>query len=207
MKQLELPTTIRTARIDELPYSDSLAERIQKRHSAKIIEGYTFHENPSTELPFKFYCEINIDNSKLWTLFNVFLFTFPDTVSFIFGHSDDEPIYSTYMDKLDFFNKLNQFKLELTQDGFIEFGVIYHDEELFIEIFVDKTKYIKYWGTDYETFNNIMQEFELIKIDDLNFIDEFPLATQALTELIPNAAPTLDLIDKLKNEFTNKVCS
>ncbi len=203
MKQLELPITIRTARIDELPYSDDLAERIQRRVSAKIVEGYTLKENPTTELPFKFYSEINIDNSKLWTLLNVLLFTFPDTVSFIFGHSDEEPTYSTYMDKSELLNKVGGLESELTQDGFIEFGVIYHDENLLVEIFVDKTKYIKYWGTDYETFNNIMLEFDLMKIDDLNFIDEFPLATEALTLFIPDAIPTSELIEQLKTEFTD----
>jgi hypothetical protein len=55
MKQLELPITIRTARIDELPYSDDLAERIQTRFSAKIVEGYTLQENLSSQrgLPHK----------------------------------------------------------------------------------------------------------------------------------------------------------
>jgi hypothetical protein len=203
MKQLELPITIRTARIDELPYSDDLAERIQNRFSAKIVEGYTLQENPTTELPFKFYSEINIDNSKLWTLFNVLLYTFPDTVSFIFGHSDEEPIYSSYRDRFEISNKLKQLESELTQDGFIEFGIIYHDKDLLIEVFVDRTKYIKYWGRDYETFNNIMTEFNLMKIDDLNFIDEFPLATEALTSFVPNAIPTFELIEQLKNEFAN----
>ncbi len=83
---------------------------------------------------------------------------------------------------------------ELTQDGVIEFSVIYDDENLLIETFVDKTKYIKYWGTDYEAFNNIMLEFSLIKIDDLNFIDEFPLTTVSLTTFIPDAISTIDLI-------------
>jgi len=201
MRPLELPMTIRTARIDELPYSDGLAEKIQKRASAKIVEGYTFQENHTNELPFKFYSEINIDNSKLWTLFKVLLFTFPDTVSFIFGHSDEDPTYSEYLDKFEILNKLTKLESELTQDGFIEFGIIYHDENLLIETFVDKTKYIKYWGTDYEAFNNIMLEFSLIKIDDLNFIDEFPLATESLTTFIPDAISTFDLIEQLKNEF------
>src|ERR1022692_2530530 len=194
MTPLELPITIRTARIDELPYSDELSAKIEKRATAKIIEGYTFKENPTTELPFKFYSEINIDNSKLWTIFQVLLFTFPDNVSFIFGDSDVEPTYSDYSDKFEILDKLKKFETELTKDGFIEFGIVYHDESLLIETFVNRTKYIKYWGTDHETFNNIMLEFGLTKVDDLNFIDEFPFVTEPLTRHISSALPTSELI-------------
>jgi len=201
MKPLELPITIRTARIDELPYSDELFARIQNRTIAKIDEGYTLQENPTNELPFKFYSEINIDNSKLWTLFTVLLYTFPDNVSFIIGDADDEPTFSEYSDKFQILSKLAEFEIELTKDGFIEFGIICHDENLLIETFVDKTKYLKYWGIDYETFSNVMLEFGLTKIDDLNFIDEFPLATEPLTRLISSATPTSELIEYLRNEF------
>ena len=201
MTQLELPITIRTARIDELPYSDELSEKLKKRASAKIIEGYTFQENPTKELPFKFYCEININNSKLWTLFQVLLFTFPDNASFIFGASDAAPTYSDYSDKFVILDKLKQFETELTKDGFIEFGVMYHDENSLIEAFVDRTKYIKYWGIDKTTFNNIMTEFGLAQVDDLNFIDEFPLVTESLTSHISSAISTSDLIEHLENDF------
>jgi len=201
MKSLELPITIRTARIDEVPYSDKVAAAILKRNDAKIVEGYTLKQNSTHDLPFKFYCEINIDNPKLWTLFNVLLFTFPDEVSFIFSHIDEEALYSEYLDKTEVLSKITKYETELTQDGFIEFGIIYQDENLLIEIFVDRTKYIKYWGADQKTFQNIMVEFNLNQIDDLNFIDEFPLATEALNSFNSNVIPTFELIEKLKIGF------
>ena len=201
MKPLELPITIRTARIDEFPYSDELAERIQKRTTAKIVEGFTLKENPTKELPLKFYSEINIDNSRLWTLFKALLSTLPGEVSLIFGQADEDPSYSEYSDKLEILNKLTKFETELTQDGLFEFGVIYHDEALLTEAFVDRTKYVKYWGTDYETFNNVMLEFGLAKIDDLNFIDEFPMITAPLSRFIPDAMETTELVEQLINEF------
>ena len=89
----------------------------------------------------------------------------------------------------------------MTQDGFLEFGIIYEGRNLLVETFVDKTKYIKYWGTDYETFKNIMLELNLNQIDDLKFIDEYPLTTEVLTLFVPNAISTSALIEHFNIEF------
>ncbi len=70
---IELPKTIRLARLDEVPKNSTALERLQLINNAKIEEGYTFKLDGSDneehrEIPFKFYSEININNSRLWDL-------------------------------------------------------------------------------------------------------------------------------------------
>jgi len=134
--RLQLSRTIRTATADELPITKENLEWIEESKTAKIVEGFTITNNQTRELPFDFFSEINIDNSKLWSLFKTFLLSFPDEISFIFGHIDSEPIYTKYDDKFKILNVVEQFETELTQDGFLEFGIIYHDKKMLKEVFV-----------------------------------------------------------------------
>lgn len=39
---IELPKTIRTARVDEVPKNSTALKKLQKIDNAKIVEGYTF---------------------------------------------------------------------------------------------------------------------------------------------------------------------
>lgn len=55
MTKLELPKTIRTARIDELPVTKDNFERIEESKSAKIVEGFILKLNDTKELPFDFF--------------------------------------------------------------------------------------------------------------------------------------------------------
>jgi hypothetical protein len=126
---------------------------------------------------FDFYSEININNDNLWTLFGVLAFTLPEQVSFIINEADEEPVFSPYSNRQELIETLTKYSKELSQDGLIEFGVVYQDEDSLIEVFVKKSKYIQYWGSDYQSFLSIMSEFKLSQIDNLNFIDEFPLVT------------------------------
>ena len=170
----------------------------KERETANLVEGYRVKSNSSGDLPFKFFAEINIDNDRLWSLFKKLLDTFPAKVGLIYGHIDDEELtYSTYTDKEELIRKLEKHERELTQDGYFEFGITYHDDDTLIETFVKKGKYIQYWGMDYPAFEKIMEECSLGYVADLNFIDEFPLSTEALID----ALSTDELIEYLKSEF------
>ena len=77
---LQAPPTIRLPRPDELPNNPEVFERLKKRVDAKIVEGFVFKDNDSHDLPFKFYVEININNSRLWHLFVALSTLLPDEV-------------------------------------------------------------------------------------------------------------------------------
>ena len=153
--------------------------------------------NEEAALPFKFYSEINIDNHNLWTLFGVLAFTLPDEVSFIFNHADDEATFTPYKNKNELLELISKYSKELSQDGLVEFGVIYHDNDLLAEVFVKKSKFIQYWGSNNQTFLNIMADFKLSQVDGLNFIDEFPLVTTPLRLYDPSALETQTLLENL----------
>jgi hypothetical protein len=121
---IELPKTIRPARFDEIPKNSPVFERLQKIDNAKIVEGYSFKLKKSDneehkKIPFKFYSEININNSRLWDLIIALTDLLPDVSSLIIGDSDSEPNYCDYIAKIDLIGNLNKFKTELTRMHFL----------------------------------------------------------------------------------------
>jgi hypothetical protein len=204
MTKLELPKTIRTARVDELPVIKDNLEWIEESKSAKIVEGFVLKPNDTGELPFDFFCEINVDNPKLWKLFKDFLVTFPDEISFIFNQIDSEPIYTKYDDKFKILNEIEKFETELTQDGFLEWGIIYHDENILKEVFIKKPKYVQFWGVDKDEFLKIMEQNSINEIEEIKFIDEYPLVTEALRLHNSETTETSELINHFKNIFIYK---
>lgn len=202
MKRLETPRTLRIPNLDEVPRTRDLINAISKSHSANICEGFVLRPNTTNDLPFKFYAEINIDNSRLWDLFTKLTFHLPEEISLIFNHSDGETIFGKYQNKNSVMKILSNFTVELTQDCFLEFGTIYQTNEFLEEVFVDCTKYIRYWGTDEIWFRATMMEFSISETPNLNFIDEFPKVREALSLHFENIIETDELIEKLRINFT-----
>ena len=202
MTRLETPRTLRTPNLDEVPKNNDLIDAITKSQSAKIFEGFVFYLNDRKDLPFKFYAEININNSRLWDLFKKLVLHLPDEISLIFNHADFETSFGKYQDKYTVINKLSSFTTELTQDCFLEFGAIHQTNDFLEEVFVDCTKYIKYWGMDESWFRTTMNEFHISEIPDLNFMDEFPKVREVLRLHFENIIETEELIEKFKIEFT-----
>lgn len=196
---LQLPKTIRFLKEDELPQNNvSVLKRWEESKVANIVEGYTltFNNNPENNtLGFKFYAEINIDNPKLWNLILALSETLPNEVAFLFGHIDFDLNYGSYQDKESTLNFITQYQYELAEDAFINFGLIYNDKETLIEIFVDESKYVKYWGVDEEWFRTIMKEFGLKEVEGLEFVDEFPKIRETLTVLDEKALDSKSLIE------------
>jgi len=198
---IELPKTIRQARLDEVPKKSTALERLQQISNANIIEGYTFKLNDNEEhkdIPFKFYSEININNSRLWDLIISLTDLLPDISTLIIGDSDSEPNYHDYISKSDLLNNLNKFKTELIEDAFLEWGVIYNDRVTLTEIFISSFKYVKFWGIDVAGFKAILTKYDLKQIDDLEFIDEYPMVREPLSLFDNTIMDTNELIDELK---------
>jgi hypothetical protein len=199
MRSLELPVTIRSPRYDELPDNERTRQKLIEREGANIVEGFTLRQNPSSDHPFKIYAEINIDNVNLWALFKALTLEFPEEVCLVYRHIDDEPSFSRYMGKSELMDQIQPFEFELTRDGFLEFGIIYQDEKSLQEIYIKKAKYIQYWGMNEAAFRKTLADFEIYEVEDLNFIDEYPLATESLGSHFPEAIETNHILEQLKN--------
>lgn len=200
---IELPKTIRLARFDEITENSTAFERLQKIDNAKIIEGFTFKlketdNEEHKEIPFKIFSEININNSRLWDLIIALTDLLPEVSSLIIGDSDYEPNYCDYESKTDLIDRIKKFKTELTEDAFLEWGIIYNDKESLTEIFVPDSKYIRFWGVDIDRFKTIMTQFDLTQIDDMEFIDEYPKVREPLRRFDNLVIDTNELINELK---------
>ena len=199
---IELPKTIRPARLDEVPKNSTALERLQKIDKAKIVEGYTFklkeRDNVEhKEIPFKFYSEININNSRLWDFVISLSDLLPDVSALIVGYSESELKYCDYVEKRVLIENLNKFSTELVEDAFLEWGIIYQDKELLTEIFITDSKYVKFWGMNIDKFKSIMIEFGLKQVDDLEFLDEYPKVREHLRLFDNSIKDTNDLINEL----------
>jgi len=204
-KTLELPETLRVPDIHEVPNDASIIERLRKRADANIVEGYTLKlkdDNPDNkDLPFEFYAEINVNNSKLWQLFLELTNLMPDEVSLISGHIDADASYGNYTDRLQAIEFLSIYKNEFITDVFIDFGLIHHTDKVLIEVFVDSSKYIQFWGINIEIFKATMQRFGLFEIENLEFVDEYPKVRTSLAFLDNTVTNTNELLELLKNHF------
>lgn len=204
-KTLELPKTIRFLNEDEIPNNPSILKRWEESKTANIVQGYTFklkeNNSENESIGFDFFAEINIDNSNLWNLIVALSKTLPEVAAVLFGHIDFDLNYGNYEEKDSILKFINQYKKELTQDAFINFGLIYNDDENLVEIFIDESKYIKYWGVDEELFRKIMNDFKLEEIENLEFIDEYPKVREALTRFDENAIDSNLLIEKLSEKY------
>ncbi|WP_367209949.1 hypothetical protein [Sphingobacterium sp. R2] len=204
--KLKLPATIRLAKEEELPKTPaSIRERWHESQTANILEGYTIKfkgDNPDqADLGFAYYAEININNDRLWPLMKALSESLPEVTAPLFGHIDSDLIYGRYHDKEEVIDFLEICKIELAQDTFFEFGLLYHDEDNFAEIFVDQSKYIKYWGTDKPLFERIMKDFGLAEIEGLEFIDEYPKVREPLRLHLENCIDTSEMVELFREKF------
>jgi hypothetical protein len=200
MQPLRLPKTIRTPRFDEVPKNEETFERIRARESAKIVQGYTIKANENPGL-FTFFSEVNVNVDQLWPLFIHLMLQLPEDIALVYGPKDEELNFSKYVDKFELLNILTPLEIELTHDGFLEFGVIYNDERMLEEVLVAPSKYIQYWGADVERFKQSMHEFSIYEVPDLQFIDEFPLVTESASIHFPGIQETGDVLEILDQAF------
>ena len=201
---LELPPTIRQPLPNELPNNDEVKELMKKRSVANIVEGYKIIPNTTHPEPFTFYAEININNSRLWDLFIALSKILPDHIGTIYNLYEEKPFYGPYYPKQEIINLFTQYKLELTQDGFLEFGIIFNTKDKLEEIFIPEAKYIKFWGVNEASFRQTMNNFNLNEIRDINFIDQFPKVIESLSMKNNNAKQPEKVIEELNTRFKPK---
>jgi len=199
MTPLQLPPTIRTALPEELPDNENMRQRITERKTARIVQGFTLNYNTEGNHVFKIFAEINVDNDSLWSLFRSLLVQLPDEICLLYRHIDDDPSFSVYMDKYQLLNKLEPLAFELARDGFLEFGVMYQDQDFFEEVYIKKAKYLQYWGMDETRFRQLLNDAGIYEVANLNFIDEYPLVTEPLDMHYPEVRSTEDVLIQLQD--------
>jgi hypothetical protein len=200
---LALPITIRIPADEEISYRPDVEEIIRKRRKARIQQGYTLalNEAGAHRLPYRFLATINIDNNRLWDLFQALAATLPAKVSCVYGLYEDESATTALLQKQFVLNELEKYREELTQDCQLEFGLLFQTKDVLIELSVSESKYIRYWGVELERFKLLMQSFHLPPVNGLEFIDEYPKIVTPLRDLIPSAKAPESVIYYLDQAF------
>jgi hypothetical protein len=201
MLSLQLPPTIRLARADELPDTAANTERIELGQQANIVPGYTLRPNANGDLPFRFYAEINVNNGSLWNVFNALADHLPSPVCLIYHHTSETETYSPYTERDEVLGVLKDYQTELTQDAFLCAGVLHYAEEHLEEVYLDNTKYLKYWGMDEIFFRRTMERFSLSDTPHLSFIDQYPRATEPLSLHVSGCLATWEVLGQLLRRF------
>jgi hypothetical protein len=186
---LEIPVTIRVPTPDEMDHREDIHELLQKRKRANIVEGFDLQPNETQQLPFKFYAAINVNHSRLWEVFEALANTFPEgeEVSCVYGLEEEEPVTTGYFPRQQVLAELRKFKTELTGDASLSFGLLLHTKEMLMELFVTESKYIKFWGSNKESFVQQMLAFDIRPVPQLEFVDEYPKITEPLRKFVPAA--------------------
>lgn len=198
---LELPLTVRIPTDQELDYRPDLDEILMKRRRANIREGYKLVMNDNPRLPYRFQATINIDNSSLWELFLELAETLPANVSCVYGLFEDESVTTMSLKKEFVLRELSRYETELTQDCLLEFGLLFHQKDLLVELNVSESKYIRYWGIELERFKRLMNSFDLPADDKLEFIDEYPKTVLPLREVLPDSKAPETVVYYLDDAF------
>lgn len=125
MNTYKLPLGIRIPNFDEYPNGYNIDEINMKRDSASIIEGYKLAEVQGEK--FTRFAEINIDANNLWNLFVALSDKLIGDIAYgIIGFKDEKPTMSNFTEKQWIIDILNRYNFELSNDGYIQFGIAYY---------------------------------------------------------------------------------
>lgn len=201
MSIYKLPIGIRIPSIDEYPDGYNPHEINEKRDLANITQGYKLIEVEDEK--FTHLAEINIDADKIWDLFvSLSNGLIGDTAYGIIGFKDEEPILSGFTKKEKILSIFSRYKFELANDGYIHFGIAFYDDEVLNEIYVSNFKYFQVWTENKLALIETLSKFKLLEQEDLNFIDEFPVVSEALpNELINGIKHYSEVLSEIQKEF------
>lgn len=196
-----MPIGIRVPRIDEYPDGYSPHGINEKRDLSNITQGYKLTE--AGDEKFTHVAEINIDADKIWNLFvSLSNALIGDTAYGIIGFKDEEPILSSFTEKEKILDIFSRYKFELANDGYIHFGIAYYDDTILNEIYVTNYKYFQAWTGEKLGLIETLSRFKLSEQKDLNFIDEFPVVSEALSSKQINGIKHYsEVLSEIEKEF------
>ncbi|MBL4931912.1 hypothetical protein [Clostridium paridis] len=197
----KLPLGIRIPRYDEYPKGYVVEEVNKKRDSANIVQGYKLVE--VSDKKFTHFTEINIDIDKLWSLFiSLSDSIIGDKAYGLIGFKGEKPTLSKISDKKNIIELFSKYQFELSNDGFSEFGIAYYDDNTLNEIYITTFKYVQVWTTDKDSLVKALRKAGLKEKKILNFIDEFPVVSEAISpDEVEGILSYTQILSEIKEEF------
>lgn len=180
MALYKLPLGIGIPKGTEYPSGLDAKAINDNRDSANIVEGFVLREVSNEK--FSNFAEVNINADKIWDVFCGLANELIDDVAYgLIGFKGENPTLSDFTDKEKLLAIFEEYKFELTNDGYLEFGIAYYDKNSLNEILVSNFKYMKIWTDRKEELIKTLNGFGIKEIEGLRFIDEFPVVSRALT--------------------------
>jgi hypothetical protein len=159
-------------------YRNKLWARVQ---SANIAPGYSLRESDDSR--FSFYAEINVDAPFIWEVFcDLCRGLLGNEAGLVMGEIDDEPRILGDARTTSLLGLLEPHAYQLTNDGWIQFGLVDEQENSLSEVFIAPTKHFQVWFTDVQVFRSIMKKHGLLEDDHLEFLDQYPRTTSRLPD-------------------------
>jgi hypothetical protein len=176
---LVFPEGVKLATSTDIPFDPDLPELLARVNSAKIEPGYIVHH--VNDRLFQYYVEVNVNAPQLWSLFrslcNVLL---PEEVQPVVGDLNEEITRGKYTSTVELLELFEEFQFYLAHDCYLQFGLGKSSSVETCEIFVTATKHFQIWTNSIDDLEDIMSNYGLCRVDNLQFIDEFPRITLPL---------------------------
>lgn len=203
MSIYKLPLGISIPDFAEIPDEYDAESINKKRNESNIVEGFKVRKASNEK--YTHFVEINVNVDDIWNLFVELSNKLIGDIAYgVIGFKDDEPVLSKFTQKQKILDIFNDYKFELVNDGFIQFGLAHNDDFSFNEIHISNFKYFQIWTSNIKVLRASLAKFGLVE-SDINFIDEFPVVSKALqpdeTKGVRHYSQILSEIEKGFNEF------
>lgn len=204
-KNFIFPKGVRFPNNDEIPNNDEKESIIKKYENVEIEVGYTISSTQNNH--YKTYAEINISAPEIWDVFECLAKSLlTDSCAPILGLKDQEKaeqLYGSYSNRNDILEIFSEYKYELANDGFIQFGLIHQAKKITEEIFVYPSKHFAIWTNQEGIFREQMRYFDIPEHNELKFIDEYPRTTLSKYEnMRMNHQEVVDILKKRLSLFS-----
>ncbi|AFY95376.1 hypothetical protein [Chamaesiphon minutus] len=176
---LIFPEGVRLATSTEIPFDPDLPELLAKISNAQIEPGYIVHE--INDRLFKYYIEANVNAKQVWPLFcSLCKILFPEESQPVLGDISGETLHGEYANTAKMLELFDRFQFYLANDCSLQFGLGNSSPEEICEVFVASTKHFQIWTNTVDSVEKIMADYDLRRVENLQFIDEFPRVTTSL---------------------------
>jgi hypothetical protein len=203
MIDYKLPQGIQIPKRIDYPKGYDYNEINQKREQATIAEGYKITKVEGEN--FQYFTMINIDADRIWNLFIALANTLvKDHEAYgILGIKEEDPHLSNFTNCDHLIELFKEYRFELTNDGFLHFGIASEDSNILNEVYVSNYKYLQVWSEHIEDVISVLSQFCLKEHNDLRFIDEFPVISKALSpKKNPLIRHYMEVIEQLEKAFS-----
>jgi hypothetical protein len=197
----KLPLGIKIPQNEEYPVGSNVEKINNQRDSANIMEGFTFKKVIGEK--YSYYVEINVNADKLWDVFCALSNKLINNSAYgVIGFKEEKPTLSNFTSIEKIIKILEKYKYELLNDGYLEFGIASYNDKEMNEIFVSSFKYIKVWTPNIVLLTETLKEFGIRQIENLQFIDEFPVVSEALAVNIEKGIRNYtEVIESIEKQF------